>query len=44
MQIAVSSLERNELVGFGVATEKQPPRYRKLKLNIFPVTLRARAE
>ncbi|KAJ5264619.1 hypothetical protein N7505_007412 [Penicillium chrysogenum] len=36
MQIAVSSSARNELVGFGVAIEKQPPRYRKLKLKTFP--------
>ena len=34
----------NEVVGFGVATEKQPPRYRKPKLKTFSVTLGARAE
>jgi hypothetical protein len=44
MRIAVRSSARNELVGFGVAIEKQPPRYRKLKLKTFPVTLGARAE
>ncbi|KAI3281150.1 hypothetical protein DTO002I6_9949 [Penicillium roqueforti] len=44
MQIAVSSSARNELVGFGVAIEKQPPRYRKLKLKTLSVTLGARAE
>lgn len=44
MQIATSSSARNELVGFGVAIEKQPPRYRKLKLKTFSVTLGARAE
>ncbi|OKO93668.1 hypothetical protein PENSUB_11947 [Penicillium subrubescens] len=44
MQIAVSSSARNELVGFGVAIEKQPPRYRKLKLKTVSVTLGARAE
>ena len=32
------------MVGFGVAIEKQPPRYRKLKLKTFSVTLGARAE
>ena len=44
MQIAVSSSARNELVGFGVAIEKQPPRNRKLKFKTFSVTLGARAE
>ncbi|OQD68712.1 hypothetical protein PENANT_c297G01221, partial [Penicillium antarcticum] len=44
MQIAVSSSARNELVGFGVAIEKQPPRYRKLRLKTLSVTLGARAE
>ena len=44
MQIATSSSARNERVGFGVAIEKQPPRYRKLKLKTFSVTLGARAE
>ncbi|KAJ6168143.1 hypothetical protein N7497_000986 [Penicillium chrysogenum] len=44
MQIAVSSSARNKLVGFGVAIEKQPPRYRKLKLKTISVTLGARAE
>ncbi|KAJ5264436.1 hypothetical protein N7505_007229 [Penicillium chrysogenum] len=44
MQIAVSSSARNKLVGFGVAIEKQPPRYRKLKLKTLSVTLGARAE
>ncbi|KAJ5876413.1 uncharacterized protein N7529_001997 [Penicillium soppii] len=44
MQIAVSSSARNELVGFGVAIEKQPPRNRKLKLKTFSITLGARAE
>jgi hypothetical protein len=32
------------MVGFGVAIEKQPPRYRKLKLKTPSVTLDARAE
>lgn len=44
MQAAVSSSARNGLVGFGVAIEKQPPRYRKLKLKTSSVTLGARAE
>ncbi|KAJ9481395.1 hypothetical protein VN97_g12085 [Penicillium thymicola] len=44
MQIAVSSSARNELVRFGGVIEKQPPRYRKLKLKSFSVTLGARAE
>lgn len=44
MQIAVSSSARNGLVGFGVAIEKQPPRYQKLKLKTFSVTLGARSE
>ncbi|KAJ5531445.1 hypothetical protein N7527_004838 [Penicillium freii] len=44
MKIATSSSARNELVGFGVAIERQPPRYRKLKLKTLSVTLGARAE
>ncbi|KAJ6045702.1 uncharacterized protein N7446_012566 [Penicillium canescens] len=44
MQIATSSSARNELVGFGLAIERQPPRYRKLKLQTLSVTLGARAE
>jgi ribonuclease HI len=44
MRIAVSSSARNEKVGFGVAIEKQPPRYRKPRLKTFSVTLGARAE
>ncbi|KAI2955871.1 hypothetical protein CBS147352_10985 [Aspergillus niger] len=32
------------MVGFGVAIEKQPPRYRKLKLKTFSMTLGARSE
>lgn len=44
MQIAVSSSARNEVVGFGVAIQKQPPRYRKPKLKTFSVTLGARVE
>ncbi|KMK63758.1 reverse transcriptase [Aspergillus fumigatus Z5] len=44
MQIAVSSSARNGLVGFRVAIEKQPPRYQKLKLKTFSVTLGARSE
>jgi hypothetical protein len=44
MQIAVSSSARNEMVGFGVAIEKQPPRYRKPRLKTFSVTLGARTE
>jgi ribonuclease HI len=44
MQIATSSSALNELVGFGVAIEWQPPRYRKLKLKTLSVTLGARTE
>jgi hypothetical protein len=44
MQIATSSSARNGLVGFGVAIERQPSRYRKLKLKTLSVTLGARAE
>jgi hypothetical protein len=44
MQAAVSSSARNGFIGFRVAIEKQPPRYRKLKLKTSSVTLGARAE
>ena len=44
MQIAVSSSARNEVVGFGGAIQKQPPRYRKPNLKTFSVTLGARVE
>lgn len=44
MRIAVSSSARNEMVGFGVAIEKQPPRYRKPRLKTFSVTLGAKTE
>lgn len=44
MQVAVSSSARNELVGFGVAIEKRPPRNRKLKNKALSITLAARAE
>ncbi|KAJ5125944.1 hypothetical protein N7526_008121 [Penicillium atrosanguineum] len=44
MQVAVSSSARNELVGFGVALEKRPPRNRKLKHKALSITLAARAE
>ena len=44
MQVAVSSSARNELVGFGVALEKRPPRNRKLKHKVLSRTLAARAE
>ncbi|CDM38601.1 Probable transposable element [Penicillium roqueforti FM164] len=44
IQIAVSSSAQNELVGFGVTIEKQPPRNRKLKLKTFSITLGARAK
>ncbi|KAI2734223.1 hypothetical protein DTO013E5_10100 [Penicillium roqueforti] len=44
MQIAFSSSARNELVGFGVAIEKQLPRYRKVRLKTLSVTLSARTE
>lgn len=44
MRIAISSLARNELVGFRVVIEKQPPCYRKPKLKTFSVTLGARSE
>jgi hypothetical protein len=44
VQIATSSSARNELVGFGVAIERQPPRYRKMKLKTLSITSGARAE
>lgn len=44
MQIAISSSARNEVVGFGGAIQKQPPRYRKPRLKTFSVTLGARLE
>lgn len=44
MQVAVSSSARNGLEGFGVAIEKQPPRYQKLKPKTFSVTLGARSK
>jgi hypothetical protein len=44
MQVVVRSSARNELVGFAVAIEKQPPQYRKLKLKTFSVTLGTRSE
>ncbi|KAJ5100792.1 hypothetical protein N7456_006844 [Penicillium angulare] len=44
MQVAVSSSARNERVGFGVATEKRPPRNRKLKHKALFITLAARVE
>ena len=44
MQIAFSSSARNELVGFGMAIEKQPTRYRKVRLKVLSVTLGARTE
>ncbi|KAI2811952.1 transcriptional regulator family: Zinc finger, CCHC-type [Aspergillus niger] len=44
IQIAISSSARNGMVGFGMAIEKQPPRYRKLKLKTFSMTLGARSE
>jgi hypothetical protein len=44
MQIAVSSSARNEVVGFGGAIQKQPPRYTKLKLKTFSFTLGVRLE
>ena len=44
MRIAVSSSARNEIVGFGVAIENQPPRYRKPRLKTLSVTLGARIE
>lgn len=40
----VSSSARNGLVAFGVAIEKQPLRYQKLKLKTSLVTLGARVE
>ncbi|CRL30028.1 Nematode reverse transcriptase-like [Penicillium camemberti] len=42
IRIAFSSSARNELVGFGVAIEKTPPRYRKARLKTLSVTLSAR--
>jgi hypothetical protein len=44
IQIAVSSPARNEVVGCGGVIQKQPPKYRKLKLKTFSVTLGARSE
>ncbi|CRL30064.1 unnamed protein product [Penicillium camemberti] len=44
MQIVTSSSARNELVGFGVAIERQPPWYRKLRLKTLSLTLGVRAE
>ena len=44
IQTAISNSARNRFVGFGVAIEKQPPQYRKLKLKIFSVILGARSE
>ncbi|KAJ5385753.1 hypothetical protein N7509_008294 [Penicillium cosmopolitanum] len=44
MQIAFSSSARNELVGFGVAIEKQPPRQRKVRLKTLSVTLSAKTD
>ena len=44
IQVAVSSSARNRLMGFRVTIKKQPPRYRKLKLKTFSVTLGARSE
>ncbi|KAJ5921579.1 hypothetical protein N7454_009053 [Penicillium verhagenii] len=44
MQIAVSSSAQNELVGFGITIEKQPPQNQKLKLKAFSITLGSRAE
>jgi ribonuclease HI len=44
MQIAVSSSARNEMVGFGGAIQRKPPRYRKLKLKTFSFTLGVRTE
>lgn len=44
MQIAVNCSARNELLRFGGVIEKQPPRYRKLKLKTFSVTFDVRAE
>lgn len=44
MQIAFSSSARNKPVEFGVAIEKQPPRYRKVRLKVLSITLGARVE
>jgi hypothetical protein len=44
IQIAVSSLARNEVVGFGGVIQKQPPKYKKPRLKTFSVTLGARSE
>jgi hypothetical protein len=44
IQIAVSSSARNEVVGCGGVIQKQPPKYRKLKLKTFSVTLGMRGE
>lgn len=44
MQIAVSSLAWNKVVGFGGVIQKQPPKYKKLRLKIFSITLGARLE
>jgi hypothetical protein len=44
MQLAVSSSARDEVIGFGGVTQKQPPKYRKPRLKTFSVTLGARSE
>lgn len=44
IQIAVSSSAQNEVVGFGGAIQRKPPRYKKLKLKTFSCTLGARLE
>ncbi|KAJ5737265.1 uncharacterized protein N7483_002390 [Penicillium malachiteum] len=44
MQIAISGSARNGLVGFGIAIEKQPPRYRKPRLKALSITLGVRSE
>jgi hypothetical protein len=44
MQIIVSSSAQNGVVGFSRAIEKQPPKYRKMKLKTFSITLGIRAE
>jgi hypothetical protein len=44
MHIPVSSLARNELVGFSGVIERQLPRYRKLKLKAFYAIVGVRLE
>ena len=44
IQITVSSSAQNKVVGFGRVIQKQPPKYKKLRLKIFSITLGTRSE